>query len=63
MALPEQYQLTVEESLALAKEHAYWDGFAAGAQVAAAHAKYLSIQQIVDSRKPSPPPVQPAPEV
>lgn len=54
-------QITVEESINLAREQSYWDGYAAGAQSAATHAKDLALHKVIAAQKPMPPPAQPEP--
>lgn len=41
-----QIELTVQESLEYAQETAYWDGVAAGVQIAASHAKRLALNAL-----------------
>lgn len=55
-------QLSVEDSLAVARDQSYWDGFAAGVASAADHAKRLSIQKIIDAKQSAPAQPDPAPE-
>lgn len=57
-----QLRLTPEESLAFAQENSHWEGFVAGAQAAAAAAKQMAIQRIVNARKAAPAEVPPAVE-
>lgn len=53
-----QIQLSVEESLALAKEQSFWEGYAAGARDTAERAKHTAIEKVAASKtqqtKPTP---------
>ncbi len=52
-------ELSVLESLQYAQEMAYLDGLSAGVKLATDHAKQLSLEKIIGSRKPAPQPTQP----
>lgn len=46
-----QTRITFEESLQLASQKGYWDGFSAGAKSAADHAKALLVQNLIASKE------------
>ncbi len=49
--MADKLELSVEEGIQFAQQQAYWDGFIAGAQSAAEHAKKLAVRGILQSRK------------